>query len=200
VTSFSERVAEPLETLVQTITGSRAGRLNVLVIISFSSVTDGDAVVFTQARCLRLWRPSLSVISAAFMAFCMISVTVTSEEIEDTYRQILLVGKDQEEGIPELILVQHTLQLLTGLNNTVTIVAVNDEDDTLGVLEVMSPQRSDLVLSTDIPHRKLNVLVLDGLNVEAWRIKYQHMTRSTHETTSGSLQVASQTYRLWGWW
>jgi hypothetical protein len=46
----------------------------------------------------------------------------------------------------------------------------------------------------------LNVLVLDGLNVEAWRIKYQHMTRSTHETTSGSLQVASQTYRLWGWW
>jgi hypothetical protein len=80
--------------------------------------------------------------------------------------QILLVGEDQEESIPEFVLVEHALKLLTSLDNTVTIVAVNDEDDTLGVLEVMSPQRADLVLSTDIPYGEGDVLVLDGLDVE----------------------------------
>ena len=29
------------------------------------------------------------------------------------------------------------------------------------------PQRADLVLSSDIPHGEVNVLVLDGLDVEA---------------------------------
>jgi hypothetical protein len=82
------------------------------------------------------------------------------------YRQILLVGENQEKGVPKLILVQHALQLLAGLDDTVPIVAVNHEDDTLGVLEVVAPQRTDLVLTTDIPHGELNVLVLDGLDVE----------------------------------
>jgi len=83
-----------------------------------------------------------------------------------SYRQILLVGKDQKKSIPQLVLVQHALQLLASLDDTVTIVAVDDEDDTLGVLEVVSPQRTDLVLSTDIPYGELDVLVLDGLDVE----------------------------------
>jgi hypothetical protein len=82
-------------------------------------------------------------------------------------RQILLVGEDEEKSIAELVLVEHTLELLAGLDNTVAIVGVDDEDDTLGVLEVMSPERTNLVLSTDIPHSELNVLVLDSLNVEA---------------------------------
>jgi hypothetical protein len=30
---------------------------------------NGRRLAHTQARCLKLWRPSLSVISAAFMAF-----------------------------------------------------------------------------------------------------------------------------------
>lgn len=84
-----------------------------------------------------------------------------------TYWQILLVGEDQKERIPKLILVQHSLQFLTSLDNTVTIVAVDDENDTLGVLEVMSPQRSNLVLTTNIPYGELDVLVFDGLDVEA---------------------------------
>lgn len=33
----------------------------------------------------------------------------------------------------------------------------------------MPPQRSDLVLSSYIPHGELDVLVLDSLNVEAWQ-------------------------------
>jgi hypothetical protein len=81
--------------------------------------------------------------------------------------QILLVGENQENGVAQLILVEHALELLTGLNNTVTIVGVDDEDDTLGVLEVVPPQGTDLVLTTDIPHGELDVLILDGLDVEA---------------------------------
>lgn len=85
----------------------------------------------------------------------------------ETHWQILLVGEDQEESVPELILVQHTLQLLSCLNNTIAIVGVDNEDNTLGVLEVMPPQRPDLVLSSNIPYGELNVLVLDGLDVES---------------------------------
>jgi len=81
--------------------------------------------------------------------------------------QILLVGEDQEESVPELIFVQHALQLLSSLHYTIAIVRVDDEDDTLGVLEVMPPQRPNLVLSSDIPYGELNVLVLDGLDVES---------------------------------
>lgn len=84
------------------------------------------------------------------------------------YRQILLVGEDKEKSIPQLILVEHALKLFASLGNTVTIVGVDDENDALGVLEVMSPEGADLVLSTDIPHGELNVGILDGLDVEAY--------------------------------
>ncbi len=87
-----------------------------------------------------------------------------------TYGQILLVGKHQEQRVPELILVQHALQLLTCLNNTVAIVAIDHEDDTLGVLEVVAPQGTDLVLTTDVPHGELDVLILDSLDVETCNI------------------------------
>jgi hypothetical protein len=93
------------------------------------------------------------------------------------YRQILLVGENQEHSVPELVLVQHSLELLTGLNNTVAIVAVDNEDDTLGVLEVMPPERADLVLTTDIPHGELDVLVLYGLDVETCKIDGQRTAR-----------------------
>ena len=99
------------------------------------------------------------------------------QEIE-TYRKILLVGEDQEESISQLVLVEHALQLLTSLDNTVTIVAVDDEDDTLGVLEVVPPQGADLVLATDIPHSEGDVLVLYRLNVETWRRQARHCQRA----------------------
>lgn len=81
--------------------------------------------------------------------------------------QILLVGEDQEERIPQFVLVEHALKLLAGLDDTVAIIAVDDEDDALRVLEVMSPERSNFVLAADIPDGELDVLILDGLHVEA---------------------------------
>lgn len=51
-------------------------------------------------------------------------------------REILLVGKDEEESVAELILIEHALELLTGLGYTLAIVGVDHEDDALGILEV----------------------------------------------------------------
>ena len=85
-----------------------------------------------------------------------------------THRKILLVGKDEEGGVAQLVLIEHALQFLTSLNHTVAIIAVHDKDDALGVLEVMPPQGSDLVLATDVPHGELDIFVLDRLDVEAW--------------------------------
>ena len=124
----------------------------------------------------------------------------------------MLVSKNKEKSITEFILVQHALQLFPSLDNTIAIVAIDDEDNTLSVLEVMSPERTDLVLTTDIPHGKLNVLVFDSLDVETF-------------TTDGSMSVTPSYYvpcavtrhranwsgaapedkgrmtdRLWGWW
>lgn len=36
------------------------------------------------------------------------------------------------------------MQLIPGLNNTVSIITVNDKNKALCILEVMSPQRTDL--------------------------------------------------------
>lgn len=123
----------------------------------------------TQARRVRVCRPSCWVISAGLMAFCHSRVSMRSWSIRDelTHRKILFVGKDEQERVTQLIFIQHALQLLAGLYDTVAIVAVDHEDDALCVLEVVPPQRTDLVLPTDVPHSKLNVLVLNRLDVEA---------------------------------
>ena len=79
----------------------------------------------------------------------------------------MLVSEDEKECITKLILIKHPLQFFPSLNNTVAIVAVDDENDTLRVLEIMSPERSDLVLATNVPHGKLDVLIFDSLDVES---------------------------------
>ena len=56
--------------------------------------------------------------------------------------QVLLVREDEEESIAELVLVEHTLELLTCLGDTFPVVRVDDEDDTLRVLEVYIPDTS----------------------------------------------------------
>jgi hypothetical protein len=109
------------------------------------------------------------------------------ETTRKTHGQILLVGEDEQHGVPQLVLVQHALQLLAGLDDTVAIVAVDDEDDALGVLEVVPPQRADLVLPADIPHCELDVLVLDRLDIEAWRVL-------------GMATTDRRTHQWWGWW
>ena len=72
---------------------------------------------------------------------CPLSKAVEAKLIGDlssvhSVRKILLVGEDEEKGITELVLVEHPLQLLARFRDTLPVVRVNDEDNTLGVLEV----------------------------------------------------------------
>ncbi len=112
------------------------------------------------------------------------SKTASKEMREDAYGKILLVSEDEEDSVPQLVLVEHALELLPGLDNTIAIVAIDDEDDTLGVLEVVSPERTDLVLTADVPHGELDVLVLDRLDVEAWESVRQRRERDTEPAGS----------------
>ena len=81
--------------------------------------------------------------------------------------EILLVGEHEEHGVAQLVLTQHLVELVVGLDDTLAVVRVDDEDEALRILEVVAPQRTDLVLTAHIPHGEVDVLVLDGLHVEA---------------------------------
>lgn len=151
--------AQPLETLVETVTAGGAGGLD-------------EPLSLSQAVQAELVRDLGSVHRVG---------------------QILLVGEDEQQGIAQLVLVEHALKLLARLGHTLAVVGVDDEDDAVGVLEVckvgerlgsatmhagrssegkqvqltVPPEGSDLVLSSDVPHGERDVLVFDGLDVEA---------------------------------
>ena len=57
--------------------------------------------------------------------------------------QILLVGKDEEESVTKLVLVKHALELLACLRDTFSVVGVDNEDDSLSVLEVCAGSVSE---------------------------------------------------------
>jgi hypothetical protein len=58
--------------------------------------------------------------------------------------QVLFVAEHEEHCVAELILVEHLLELLIGFVDTLPIVGVDHEDQTLCVLEIVAPQGSDL--------------------------------------------------------
>ena len=60
--------------------------------------------------------------------------------------EILLVGKDEKDSILKLFLGEHLVELFTVLLNSVSIVGVDDVDETLSVGVVVSPEMSVLVL------------------------------------------------------
>ena len=56
------------------------------------------------------------------------------------------------------------MQLVVSLIDAVLVVRVHHEDQALGALVVVPPERADLVLAADVPRRELDILVLDGLD------------------------------------
>jgi hypothetical protein len=54
------------------------------------------------------------------------------------------VARGRSRKRPRACLIQHPVQLVTSLPNTVPIIAIYHEDQPLCVLEVVSPQRTDL--------------------------------------------------------
>lgn len=58
--------------------------------------------------------------------------------------KILLVGEDKKIGVLKLLFSEHLKKLLTGLVDTLLIVGIDDEDETLSVLVVVSPEVTNL--------------------------------------------------------
>lgn len=58
------------------------------------------------------------------------------------------------------------MKFLLGLVDTVTVLAVDNEDETLGTGVIMPPERTNLILSSNIPDIEFDVLVRDRLDVE----------------------------------
>jgi hypothetical protein len=58
--------------------------------------------------------------------------------------QILFVGKNKENCITQLILIQHPVQLISCLHNTISIIAIYHKDQPLCILEVVPPQWPNL--------------------------------------------------------
>ena len=90
-------------------------------------------------------------------------------------REVLLVGEDQEHGIMELVFLEHAMQLVTRLASAIAVIGVDHKDQALRVLEIVAPEWADLVLSTHIPHREADILVLNSLDVEACAYTHTHI-------------------------
>ena len=83
----------------------------------------------------------------------------------------MFVSKHENNSVTKLILVQHFVELITCSLQTVGIVRINNEDQSLRVLVVVSPQWTNLVLSSNIPNCERNVLVVTLLDVETNAVK-----------------------------
>lgn len=81
----------------------------------------------------------------------------------------MLVSKHQQNGVSEVVLLQHIMQFSFRLGHSFSIVGVYDEYQSLGVLEVVPPQRTDFVLAAHVPHRERDVFIFYRLDVETDR-------------------------------
>ena len=112
--------AQPLETFVQTITTGGAG-----------SLWENRSNRSDERRCyssyLDVPRPLPEALETEL---------VSNLRCIHGVGQILLVGENKKQRITKLILVQHALKFLTSFRNTFTIIGVNNENDSLGVLEI----------------------------------------------------------------
>ena len=64
----------------------------------------------------------------------------------------LLVSEHEQDGVAQLVFVEHAVKLVPCGINAVSVVRVHHEDQPLRVLVVVPPQRSDLVLPSDVPN------------------------------------------------
>lgn len=55
----------------------------------------------------------------------------------------------------EIYLIQHPMQLIPCLNNSIPIIAIHNKNKTLGVLEVVPPQGTNLQRETTFLSKKI---------------------------------------------
>lgn len=79
----------------------------------------------------------------------------------------MLVRKHEEQSLLHFPIQDDSVKFLSGLVYPRAVVGVNHKNETLGAGEVVPPQRTDLVLTANIPHVEFDILIRHGLDVEA---------------------------------
>jgi hypothetical protein len=112
-------------------------------------------------------KPSFSVTSAGDIAshtHQLLSQFSTRYRL--TSRQILLISEHEQQALLHFSVAENPMKFLLGLVDTVTVLAVDNEDETLGTGVIMPPERTDLILPSNVPNIEFDVLVRDRLDVE----------------------------------
>mmetsp|Transcript_6977 Transcript_6977/g.13780 ORF Transcript_6977/g.13780 Transcript_6977/m.13780 type:complete len:213 (+) Transcript_6977:154-792(+) len=81
--------------------------------------------------------------------------------------EVLLIRKYKNNSIPKLIFREHLVEFFLSHVQTLLIVGIDHEDNSLRVLVVMPPKRADFVLTSDVPDSEVDVLVFNRLDIEA---------------------------------
>lgn len=103
--------------------------------------------------------------------------------IKLTALQVLLVRKDQDDCRLHLAVVDNLVQLFSCLVHPLRVRAVHDKDQALSPCVVMSPERTNFVLS---PH-----VLRAGGRVSAWRV--QHVSRVARAAAGPLMQARKYT-------
>lgn len=153
-------------------------------------------------------RPNLSVISAAFIAFgrscrhernANMDSTCAIEILSRMNRQAkmiamafalqrqsyLFVSENEQYSITKFVFGEHSHQFFAGFPYSFSIIWVDHKDQSLCVLEVMPPQGTNFVLSTNIPHSEWNILIFDSFDVEACGDKWTDRLLSMRAKVGG---------------
>ena len=77
-----------------------------------------------------------------------------------TFWQVLLVSEDKNDGVPHLSVVNNPVKFLPGLVYPVPVRTVHHEYEALGAGVVVTPQWSDLVLTSNILPGNNNVTLI----------------------------------------
>mmetsp|Transcript_267 Transcript_267/g.2120 ORF Transcript_267/g.2120 Transcript_267/m.2120 type:complete len:229 (-) Transcript_267:214-900(-) len=85
--------------------------------------------------------------------------------------QVLFIGKDKQSTVPHQRILDDRLEFARCSPNPLAVQRIHHVDQTVGVVEIVPPKWSQLLLTTHVPHRELYVLVLHLLYVESWWIE-----------------------------
>lgn len=99
-------------------------------------------------------------------------MTISQSELLDNFTsthglgQVLFVGQNEQDSVTKLVFIQHAIKFVTRNGNTVTIVAIDDKDNTLRVVVVVTPEGTNAVLTTNVPNSEASRLEGDSFNIE----------------------------------
>jgi hypothetical protein len=82
--------------------------------------------------------------------------------------------KEVNANINQVTYPHQLLQFQRSFTNSADIIGIHDIDDSVIALIVVSPERADLVLATNVPHRKVDVLVFHSFHIESNRRNSGH--------------------------